>query len=698
RVAARARTDFPDGVWVCDLATVRDSWLVPDVLATTLRVHEPQGASVTAGLVEFLRPRRALLVIDNCEHVLDAAAHIVDVVARGCPHVTVLATGREPLGVEGEHVLPLRPLAVPTDRRSPAQLAEVPSVALFVDRAVAAMASFAITEANADAVVEICRRLDGLPLAIELAAARAGSMSVEEIAARLERPLHFLASTRRVRDARHSTLRAVIDWSYQLLGLRDQRVFEQLSLFAGSFELDDAIVVAGGEEIEPAAVVDAITGLVHRSMLVADTSDAASRFRMLETLRLYGREQLERTGRTDAVQRGHAAYCVAVAEATEARITGPDEARSADRVTSLFDDLRAAHTWALTNEPTIAIRISAALSRYTSTHGPSEMYSWADRAIEVAGNAPPDPRLAVVMAVASAGALRQGDLRRATDLAERGLTVVLDEDAALCRYPLWMLARLASFEGRYTDADQLYARVAKLAETVADDHCVAYVTASRALQKAYDGATPVAVALARRAGELAGDIGNPTAIAWADYTLAVALQDVEPQRSLDLLRRAHRTAGASGNTYIPGVALNVGTGILTQHGSPHQAGLLAVEAIRYWGGESHWTQQWVVASAIIQLLARVGDDEAAVTIHGALRVSGTAIQPAGREAERLHNTVVGLQQRLGIKCFARASARGASMSDDTAIAFAETALTRLNRTDPTGDWPVGYREADCLTR
>lgn len=668
RVAAEARAEFPHGVWVCDLAAVRDGWLVPDVLATTLGMQEPQGLGVTDGLVEFLRSRRALLVIDNCEHVLDAAAHLVDALARGCRDVSMLATSREPLGVDGEHVLSVRPLAAE------------PSVALFADRATAAAPTFTLGENNIAAVGEICRRLDGLPLAIELAATRVRSMSVDEIAGWLEDRLRFLRSTRRVLQERHRTLGAVVDGSYQLLAPTERSVFDRLSVLVGSFTLDAAAAIASCRQIGSAEVIDAVTGLVHKSMLVADIGRVPTRFTMLETLRLYGRERLERDGRTEEARRRHAAYCVALAEASSVGLTGPDEALWADRVAMTLDDLRAAHGWALANEPATAIRLSAALLRYTSAHGPSEVYVWAERAAAVADTA--DPRLSTVLAVAAAGAARRGDLAGAAELAVRGLHAAGDPDDPLRRYPLWVLARVASFDGRLTEAADLYSQVAALAEAVGDVHCVAYVTASGALQRAYAGATEPALRLARRAKKLAMATGNPTAIAWANYALGVALQDREPERALAALEQARAVARAGCNTYIPGVALGVSAELMTRHGDSHRAARLAAEVIDHWSYESHWAQQWTALRNLIGLLVRLGEHEAAAAMHAAFTASKTAIPAVGADAELLDANVAEIAHRLGADRFATATAVGTAMSDDDAVAFAMATLERINEASP----------------
>ncbi|HEX6357934.1 BTAD domain-containing putative transcriptional regulator [Actinophytocola sp.] len=681
RLAAAAQARFPHGVWMCELAAVRDGGLVPDVLATTLGVQQPQGLSVTDGLVDFLRSRRTLLVIDNCEHVLDAAAHLVDALASSCPGVCVLATSREPLGVEGEHVLPVRPLPVPPLGAGLDRLAEVPSVGLFVDRARAAVPTFTLGTHNAGAVAAICRGLDGLPLAIELAATRLRTMSADEIAGRLERGLHFLHSTRRVREERHSTLAAVVDWSCALLEPLDRTVFERLSVLVGSFTMDDAVAIASDEEIDQASAGDAVTDLVHKSMLAADTDRVPSRYTMLETLRIYGRERLERGGQLDAARRRHAAYCLAVAEASAAGLVGPDEARWADRISGLLDDLRGAHSWALTTDPAMAVRLSAALLRYTSAHGPSEVYGWADRAAAAVPDGP-GPHLAATLAVAAAGAARRGDLTGANELVKRALRAVPGQDDPARRHALWVLARVASFQGRFDEAATLYMTVAQFAERVGDQYSVAYVTASSALQYAYQGRTARAMLLAQRAHRLATATGNPTAIAWSDYALGVALQDRDPDRAVATLEQAREIGRSGGNTYLPGVALSVAAAIMVRHGDPYRAARLTAEVICYWSHESHWAQQWVALRTAVVLLTRARQDEAAATLYGALRSSRAAIPPVGAEAIRLAAAVAELTTRLDAGRFAAATARGATLSDDDAVAFARTSLERMEHVRP----------------
>ena len=323
---------------------VQDATAVPDVIAATLGVQQRLGSTVTDRLVEYLRTKNLLLVLDNCEHVLDAAADLADALVRECPDLRVLATSREPLGIDGERVLPVQPLPVPPPSmpRDLPTVAAVPSVALFCQRAQSASAAFTLTGDNVAAVAEICRRLDGLPLALELAATRVRSLSPQEIADRLERRLQFLRSARRVRDERHRTLASVVDWSYRLLTALERRVFERCSVFMGTFSLDAAVSVTEHGEPE---VTDAVAGLVDKSMLVAHPATTPTRFAMLETMRAYGRERIAERREEIAACLAHASYHVELAEAAAIGFCGSDEAAWAAALAAALDDLRSAHQW-----------------------------------------------------------------------------------------------------------------------------------------------------------------------------------------------------------------------------------------------------------------------------------------------------------------------------------------------------------------
>jgi predicted ATPase/DNA-binding SARP family transcriptional activator len=264
------RASYPDGVWLCELAAVDDPDAVIPAVTTDLGVAQRYGLSLIDRLVEYLRPKQLLLVLDNCEHVVESVARLANAVLRGCPGVVVLATSREPLGLAEEQVRPVPPLGVPASMvTDPDGARRSAAVTLFLERAEAAADGFALTDGNARAVAELCRRLDGLPLAIELAATRMRSMTPAEAVERLTSRFRFLRSGKRISAERHRTLRAVVDWSYRSLGDQERRVFARLSVFAGSFDLDAAEhVVASLGDPEPADVADAIAALVDKSMVL----------------------------------------------------------------------------------------------------------------------------------------------------------------------------------------------------------------------------------------------------------------------------------------------------------------------------------------------------------------------------------------------------------------------------------------------
>lgn len=671
RVAAEAQPRYPDGAWLCELVNVGDATAIPDVVATTLGVQQRQGLTITARLVEYLRTRRLLLLLDNCEHVLDAAATLTDALVRGCPGLTVLATSREPLGTDGERVLPVQPLPVPPASMSAdvGAVAAVASVALFCRRAASASPVFALTGDNVAAVAEICRRLDGLPLALELAATRIPSLSSQEIADRLERRLQFLRSGRRIREERHRTLASVVDWSYRLLTPLEQAVFERCSVFMGAFSLDAAVSVTGGTEPE---VTDSVAGLVDKSMLVAHTDTAPARFTMLETLRAYGRERLAGRGEDVAACLAHACYHVELAEAAGIGLRGPEEATWAEVLAAALDDLRSTHQWVLVHQPALAMRLSAALFLYGEAGAPSEVPAWAARAAEVA---PRHPLLPIVLA-AAAGTRFSGDLAGSARLAQRALDA-LAEDDPVRRYPLCALADVALFEGRLADAIDLYTAEADFAEEVGDTYFAAYATAGGSLPRAYQGDTGTAVELADRAKQFATTIANPSALAWADYALGEALLDEEPDRAREALDRAVVAARAARNRFVLGVALVSAGSLHTRHGDAAQAARLLAEAVDHWSQAGTWTQQWITLRHVIDLLIRLDAPGQAAVLYGALTASGTATPIYGADADRLVTHAAVLGRELGAGRFSAAIARGAALGDDGAVPFASTALTHL---------------------
>jgi predicted ATPase/DNA-binding SARP family transcriptional activator len=671
---------WSDGVWLCELAAVDDPGAVIQAVTTDLEVIPRQGLSQTDRLVEYLRPKRLLLVLDNCEHVVESAARLVNAVLRGCPHVVVLATSREPLGLTEEQVRPVPPLALPasvvTDadgtRRSAA-------VALFVERAEAAADGFALTDGNARAVAELCRRLDGLPLAIELAATRMRSMTPAEAVERLSGRFRFLRSGKRISAERHRTLQAVVDWSYQSLGDRERRAFARLSVFAGSFGLDAAEhVAATPEDPDPAEVADTVAALVDKSMVLTarDTGDATSRFTLLETLRAYGRERLAEHGTVDAAHRAHAAYHVDLVGRLP--LSGPDVAGAADTITRCLDELRLAHGWSLGQDPDLAVRLIAALADYAELRMMPEVAYWAEQtAAAQHGQAQQDnPLLPVVYGVAAGGARFRGDLARAADLAHRGLAVA---SGPARRLPLYILGEVALFEGRMADCERVSAEAERLAEATGDDLRATLAGTNRVLARAYSGDIAGAVALAGSVRDRAERSGNPVAVAWARYAAGEARLETEPDVAVGLIEDALARAELLTERYLTGVALVSAASLRGRHGDPRRALPLFGEVMQRWHAAGDWTHQWTTVRNVIELLARIGADEPAAVLHGAL-ASRTASAPTfGADAERLDRSRRLVAERVGAAAWAAAVDQGRRLSDDEVVRYARAAMLPLSR-------------------
>jgi predicted ATPase/DNA-binding SARP family transcriptional activator len=379
--AARALLgDFPDGVWLAELEAVNDPALVPATLAAAVGI--PEGASLGVNgeksrplmdrLIDYLRGKEALVVLDNCEHLIEACAQVADRVLRSAPRVRLLVTSRERMGVDGEALLPVPPLGVPGPRQtSPERLAQSDAVRLFVDRATAVQPAFTLDADIAPAVCHICRRLDGIPLALELAAARVRILPPAEIAARLDDRLSLLTSGSRAALPRHRTLRAAIDWSYDLASGRERELFGRLSVFAGGFTLEAAEQVCADQGAEQPEVLDLLARLVDQSLVVPGDGGSGSgsggggaRFRMLETLRGYARARLAESGTADQLRRRHAEYLLRLAELAEPQLRGPEQPVWLRRLEADRDNFSAAIDWALDHDPEMAVRLSSALAYF----------------------------------------------------------------------------------------------------------------------------------------------------------------------------------------------------------------------------------------------------------------------------------------------------------------------------------------------
>ena len=353
-IAGAHADEYPDGVWLVELASLSDGDLVPGAVAAVLGVREQPHVSVTASLVDFLRSRRMLLVLDNCEHLIEDCARLVDTLVDACENLRIMATSREALGVAGEVNWVVPSLTVPGvgSMSDPEGLLLYEAVRLFVERARSRTPAFVLTQENAAEVADICRKLDGIPLAIELATARMGTVSVGQISERLGDALGFLTTGDRTQAPRQRTLRAAIEWGYDLLSEDERELFWRLSVFVGGWTLEAADGVGAAGDIRAGEVIDLLGRLVDQSLVVAETrpGEDVPRYRMLEPIRQYALELLERSGEASEVRDRHAALFTSLAERAHTELRGPGQVAWMQRLEQEHDNLRTAMAWALSSD------------------------------------------------------------------------------------------------------------------------------------------------------------------------------------------------------------------------------------------------------------------------------------------------------------------------------------------------------------
>ncbi|MBI4278169.1 MAG: AAA family ATPase [Armatimonadetes bacterium] len=420
---ARIVEGCPDGAWWADLAAITDPQLLPHVLASALSLREERERDPMETLAEHLRAKRVLIVLDNCEHVLDACASAVDTLLRSCPRLHIVATSRERIGVAAERLWPVPPLAVPAPDLPVEESLQSEAVRLFSDRARAVAPSFRFTPASTRTVGEICRRLDGMPLAIELAAARVRHLSVEQILQRLSDRSGLLTRAARV-PRRHRSLEAAISWSYELLSPQERALFTRLSVFPARFTLEATEAICSGDSIEPAQVLDLLAALVDKSLVGVEESPAgAIQYRLLDTIRQYGREKVS-AEEAQALSRAHRDYFLRLAEEAAPLLLGGEQIVWLNRLEADHDNLRAALEWSLqTGDIAGAMRLASGFGPYWWARHLREGRGWIERTLNAPGEVSDAVRLGALMWGREL-AMVQDDWERGGELAEQALALV----------------------------------------------------------------------------------------------------------------------------------------------------------------------------------------------------------------------------------------------------------------------------------
>jgi predicted ATPase/DNA-binding CsgD family transcriptional regulator len=686
-VAGRVADRFPDGVWLVDLAPLADPALVPRALAGALSVHEQPDRELLEGVVEHLRERTLLLLLDNCEHLADACAGAAEALLRGCPAVRVLATSREALDVPGEAAWPVPPLSAPEEAATPAldRLARYEAVRLFVERAAAAQPGFALSASNAGAVAEICRRLDGLPLAIELAAARTRALSPTEVLARLGDAFALLAPGRRALAGRHRTLRGVIDWSHELLPDRERVLFRRLAVFAGGWTLAAAEAVcafddgAAGAQLRPGEILDLLTRLVDRSLVVAGGAADVSRYRFLETLRQYAWERLGAADEAAVLRARHAEHVLRLVESAETGLTSHDHAGWLDRLEAEHDNVRAALRWsAESGQLGLGLRMAWVLWRFWWVRG----YLGEGRARlgelltlgQVAGRTRERARATVA---AGQLALWQGDYEAARRLLREGLALARAPGAAgrddrAAAYALTFLSREARDRGDGASARALGAEAVGLFRRLDDPWGLAL-----ALHFAGLATEPVDLAAAAALFEESAALFTGLGSRWDRAMPLRGLGMVAYRRGDHALARARFEQSAGlfrerGDAWSTAMLLHELGYTALRGGDPVGAAERFRESLDDWRRVGNRRGGALCLTGLAAVASSVGRQHEAARLFGAAEAacqqSGAVLEPTAREA--YDDCVARVRAALGGAAFASAWADGRTRTLDEALAEA----------------------------
>jgi predicted ATPase/class 3 adenylate cyclase len=480
QVAAELLGTVRDGVWFVGLAPLTEAEMIPDAVAAVLGLADQRGQQpVLESLIDALREQDTLILLDNCEHVIDGAAKFCGQLVRECPLLRILATSREPLGIDGEHVYRVPSLSLPAGEADAVRIAASDAVRLFVDRAQAQDPGFVLDDASAPLVASVCRRLDGIPLALELAAARLSSMSLQQVSDRLGQRFRLLTGGSRNAMPRQQTLQAAVDWSFGLLTEPERDLLRRLSVFAGGFELDASEAICTADSVDPFDVLDLLGSLVSKSLVVAERTPESVRYWMLETIRQYAAQELLRSGgetHVVAVRDGHAGYFLRLAEEAAPALAGPGQGHWLRRLDTEWENLSAAASHlAAEGRTDDVLRLGVWLQRFAISRGHYEVLTWLQSTVE---SADPAPGILLANALVAIGWISEALLRMdarahatAEQCGERGLAMARDlGDRRLEARALLVLAGAAYFRRDLDRLRRLAEEGVAIAREIGDVH------------------------------------------------------------------------------------------------------------------------------------------------------------------------------------------------------------------------------------
>lgn len=720
QVASAVLDTFPDGVFFVELAPIRDVALIPTAIATAVGIRETGHDSIMEASKAELRERELLLVLDNFEHLISAATLVTELL-RACPSVTILATSRQPLHVYGEYEVVVSPLDVPDPMAvsTVEALHQSEAVTLFVQRAEAARMDFALTDKNGPITAEICARLDGLPLAIELAAARVRSLTVEALLPLLEHRLDVLTGGPADIDPRHQTLRDTIDWSYQLLDAEQQALFRRIAIFDGGCveETLQAVCVVEGEQRLPP--LGGIASLVDGALLQAIGGDR--RFRMFETIREYGIERLKESQESETIARRHAEYYLHLAETAEPALRGPEQRTWLERLEQEHDNVRAALRWSVTHrQAEITLRLTSALWRFWFRHGhltegqrwlatalteqPGTSlrlrakallgsatiadnrgdYTLAKKQLEESGSLFRDlgDKRGTAGVLASLASLvdQQGDYKQATALLEESITLFTEVgDQQGAARTLGNLASLVDQQGDYERAATIMGESIALLKNLGDKQGTSRAVGVLGIMELGEGHLASARELLDESVALLRELGDKVSIAYMLINRAsVALSEADFGRASEVLRESEALFRELGSkrgiayTFVNQSCVAEEQGDLTRAAQLLEEGVTLLQQLG---------DRWGVASALEELMAvatKQGQPRRAAQLWGAAEALREALgAPMPRvDRVRLERHLRATRLQLGETAWSTAQEEGRAMNLEKAIAFARDTRSR----------------------
>ena len=639
RTARQVRRAFADGVWLVDLAALQDPDLLVHAVADALGSRDHSGRAPLAAVMNHLEDKQMLLVVDNCEHLLDACAIVIAKLLSAAGRLRVLATSRESLRVDGEHILQVGPLPAPNPELVDRDVLDYEAVRLFAERAAVAVAGFEVTADNQAAVAGICLRLDGMPLAIELAAARLQMLSPDQILRRLDDRFPLLVAGSRTALPRHRTLRATIDWSFELCSPEEQTLWARASVFVGGFDLDAAEAICAGGGIERGRMFDAVAGLVDKSILTKQDHGRRARYQMLDTLHQYGRDRLRETGEEAELRRRHRDYYLGLAERSETEWFGPDQVEISERTRREHANLRVAMEFCMSTprETQAGLRLAAALYFYWDGCGVlAEGRRWLDRALSLDG----EPTTARAKA-------------------------------------LWTNAHLAIGLGAYPSAASMASQCHELALRLGDDSLLAHAVRVLGIVAVMTDDHPRGVTLFEEAlagYDALGELNCTVLLCRQELAFTLVAQG-RSARAVALCRNSIAVCERHGEQWVRTYALYVLAYAEWSLGEPDKATVDAREALRLKMVFHDLAGVAQVVDLLGWIAATAGDGRRAATLLGAVQRIWTSIGGEARFGSQ--SWIIPAQacerqarRALGDHGFDAAFARGSGFGLDEAVAYA----------------------------